>query len=93
MKRIKIVALANDFTGKSSFEPLFLELEHYEEKQIPKEQDIFTAHSFETLEQAAKDFVNSLWTAVNSFIKMSMWAVIVIAEAIKWLWNKTFKKQ
>jgi hypothetical protein len=92
MKRIKIVALANDFTDKSSVKPLFLELEHYEEKPIPKEQDIFSAHSFDTLQQSAKDLVNSIWTAFNSFLKMSMWAIIVIAEALKWLWNKAFKK-
>jgi hypothetical protein len=92
MKRIKIVALANDATSKNSIKNLFLELEHYEEKQVPKEQDIFSAHSFDTLQQSAKDLVNSIWTAFNSFLKMSMWAIIVIVEALKWLWNKAFKK-
>jgi len=92
MKRIKIIALARDYVSRSSVEPLFLELEHYEEKPVPKEQDIFTEHSFDTLQQAANDFINSLWIALKSFIKMSMWAVIVIAEAFKWLWNKAFKK-
>lgn len=93
MKRIKIVALANDFTDKSSVKPLFLELEHYEEKQIPKEQDIFSAHSFDTLQQSAKDLVNSLWTAFNSFLKMSMWAIILVSESLRWVWKKGLGKK
>ena len=93
MKRVKVVALAKDsFDEKLIYDLGFIEIEKLEVKQIPKESDIFTEHSFDMLKDAAKDFVNSGWSMFKSFGKMSMWAIVSIAEAFRWLWNSAFKK-
>jgi len=92
MKRVKVLFIVLDEVSKERIKEQIAswhaEIEHYEEKHVPKESNILTEHSFDELKDAAFDFINGIWTAMKAFVKMTGYALIVVVEAIKWLWNK-----
>jgi len=89
MKRIKTTFLApNEFT-KDNFKQTvqgILEVEHYEEKLIQKDKTIMDEHSIDTLLEGALEFANGIWMTLVGFGKMSMFAIVIIWEGLRWLW-------
>lgn len=91
MKRVKATFIITDTVEKSFFATAVMaaggEIEHYEEKPVPKEGDILTEHSFDTLMDSALQFVNGIWSAIKGFFGMAKWSLILVWEGLRWLWN------
>jgi hypothetical protein len=91
MKRVKVTFILPDIYGKEDIAKHMLagcEMESYEEKMVPKESDILTEHSFDSLMEGMFEFANGLWLVVKGFWKMSAFAVVMIVEGLRWLWGK-----
>ena len=91
MKRIKVTALVKDAFDKKemqeSINPYAGEIEAYEEKKIQDEKNVIEEHSFDALLDGAFDFAQGLWLTLKGFWKMSVFAIILIVEGIKYLWK------
>jgi hypothetical protein len=92
MKRVKLTALVTDQAGidKKAFTYMLgagAELEHYEEKFISKDKDFFQEHSFDTLLDNGKDFVNGSWQVAKGLFGLAKWALIVIFAGLMWVWK------
>lgn len=88
VKRIVLKAIVRDEVERKDvrFEGL-VEMESYEEKQIPKEKGVLEEHSFDELMDGAVEVANAAWMLVKGFMKMSKWAIIIIIEGLRWLWR------
>ena len=96
MKRITAKFLAHDSYTKEDFvfqNTPVLEVESFEERQIAKDKDIIGEYSFDSLWEATKEFAGGIWHAIAGFGKMSMWAIVVVFEGIKWLWKEGIGKK
>jgi hypothetical protein len=99
MKRVKIVALAKDRFDENEISrnmPIhwskdFIEIESIEAKPIPLDSDFFREHSWDSLMQAARDFVNGIWSAIKAFSKLTLWSLVMIGEAVRMIWKAIFK--
>ena len=90
MKRIKTTFLAPNEFNKDQFKQTvqgIVEVEHYEEKLIPKDKNIMDEHSINTLLEGALEFANGIWIMIVGFGKMSMYAAIIIFSGLKLLWD------
>ena len=91
MKRVKATFIITDSVEKAFFATAVMaaggEIETYEEKSVPKEGDILTEHSFDSLLDSAMQFVNGIWSALKGFFGMAKWALILIWEGLRFLWS------
>lgn len=91
MKRIKLTAIVNQEINKSNFDWTikgFGEIESYHEKELPKDLDILTEHSFEALWESTLEFANGIWSTLKGFFGMMKFAIIVCIEGLRWLWKE-----
>ena len=97
MKRVKLTLLAKDKFSKPDAEKFAAdgggELEAYEEKALPKDGNVVTEHSFDTLLEGAFEFAQGIWLALKGFGKLMLWTFIVIFAGLKWLWSEGVGKK
>lgn len=97
MKRVKATFVVADAVDKSYFATAAMakggELENYEERKIQKEGNVSTEHSFDSLMDSTMQLANGLWQAIKGLAGMSKWALIIVWEGLRWLWNQGVGKK
>lgn len=88
VKRIDLKAIVKDDVVQSRihFDGL-VEIEKYEEKDIPKDKTVLEEHSFDELLDGITEIADALWQLVKGLFKVSKWAIILIVEGVRYLWK------